>query len=270
MQYFFSFLYLIHTILYNLVTNEDLTYNNPFSVKLGYDEVAIFLDNYITIYDSQRNNKTQHPISTSVSDVCISGKEKAGIYFNSLYYTSCRMDPNTDTDPFNFFVRICPHNLPDPPVCTDIGSYEIFKNSTIKFFKVPMEEDYVGLAYNFGDVFHLYYFKGKDIWKYGNFTRSKITGNFDCLFNNFLQRTICVFGEKSADHTTIIPGLNIFNFGAQESQYFGLERFSNYHSQKIRGYTNNRQQYSDIFFYYFVDVNHKDILNLSNYIRMVD
>ena len=261
MKYFFFFLYLIHTILYNLVTNEDLEHNNPFSVKLGYDEVAVFLDNYITIYDSQRNNKTQHPISTSVSDVCISGKEKAGIYFNSLYYTSCRTDPSTDSDPFNFFVRICPRNLPEPPECTDIGNFGIFKNSTIKFFKVPLDEDFVGLAYNFGNTFYLYYFKGKEIYRNGNFTKSQI-GNFDCLFNNFLQRTICVFGEKSADGTTIIPRLNIFNFGDQESEYLGLKRCSNYYSQKIRGYTNSLQPYSDIFFYYFVDVHHNAYVKL--------
>jgi hypothetical protein len=108
MKYIIFILTLIHLfliILSALNSNPDTLGNGyPFSLKKGYNEAAIFLDNSIKIFDVTQTTTSNLisnilPHSDSASPVysfaCNSGEEKGGIYFKSYYYTSCLTGSNS-------------------------------------------------------------------------------------------------------------------------------------------------------------------------------
>ena len=251
MKYLFFLFYFIHSILYKLVINLDLNDINAFSTKIGYNEVAIFMKDKISIYKSIEgltNTVENNPITPP----CSSGIEKGGIYFNGFYYTSCK----SDTYPDKFDIRIYTSSFGTSTVFPD---YDVSPNLAIRFFKVTSEEEMVGVAWRYDTNFALRYFKGNEEKKFGSFTVSNIAGDFDCIFINKHQRTVCVFGVKAPEETVVAPKANIFSFASQVSNFKDLTQRSNHYSRKIRGYTDiiNNPQYSDYFYYYFVDVNHE-------------
>ena len=133
MKSFILIIYLINTIICVSNINGVLETTKPFSIKKGYNEVAIFMENYITIYESKSippNTITDHPTPPDTNS-CDSNEEKGGIYFKGFYYTSCLVTTSSN----NFVINIYNHDASYVKTISD-STFKFYSGSSIRFFKI--------------------------------------------------------------------------------------------------------------------------------------
>ena len=247
--------------------NGDLISNYPYSIKLGYNEVAIFMENYITIYrvaDDIYDFKLDNLISTCN---CQSKGEKGGIYLNGLFYTSCLDDPNLGKFKIKVYNNIITSDpLPSATCQVITSSFDFYTSSTIRFFKVSAEEELVGVAWRYNNKFYLLFLSGNAIKDKGEIDITNMARDIDCLYIRKHQRTVCVFGIKTGDYEKFVPHINIFKNCEMTSNFKVLNNdCTNHHSRKIREYTGSYEEpeNSDIIYYYYVDTNDEAFVMLA-------
>ena len=230
---------------------DDLSSDYPFSLKKGYNEAVIFMEDSIKLFDVS-NTASSNPVSSIRTFSCDSGEEKGGIYFKSYYYTSCLINAT----PNNFRISIYDRNrnivihLPiDPP-------YFTFSTGSIRFFKISSTEEKVGVAWLNGNNFNIYQIDQSGIKNYKIYSVSNIGRDIDCLYINKYQRIVCIFSYKSSATSAHSCQVNIFSESEAsfESNTKDLSGCVDHLSRKIRGNTDNNED-SDIFYYYFVGTN---------------
>jgi len=257
MKYIVFILILIHLFLKILALNrnpDNLGYDYPFSIKKGYNEVAIFLKNSIRIFDVSQtttanlisnilpNSDPNYPL---VGFTCDSGEEKGGIYFKSYYYTSCLTSSNS--------FKIINFKKGDSSVTTIPSSDFSFSTGSIRFFKISSTEELVGVAWLNGNIFNIFQLDQSGIKIEKKYTVSNIGRDIDCLYINKYQRIVCIFS-----YTDSTPSCKVNIFSGSEAYFTSntknLDGCVDHLSRKIRGNTDNNED-SDIFYYYFVGTN---------------
>ena len=165
MKFFIFFIIAFNYCQADSTLDGTLVSNYPFSTKLGYNEVSIFMENYITIY---RLPDFIEDYSFVPEPGCYSGLEKGGIYHNSFYYTSClkNMDSN---DVNEFEIKACSIDTSTSTlICSRFPEdtstyYNFYKSSSIRFFKISSEEELIGVAWRDLNNFYLLFLKDGEI-----------------------------------------------------------------------------------------------------------
>ena len=253
------YLFLKKSALAALGNPSELTNGYPFSLKKGYNEAVIFIENSISIFDVTKTSEGEGPIGSVISDdirttfTCNSGEEKGGIYFKSYYYTSCLNE--VDVDKFKIII----YRQGGTEVKTITSSDFSFSTGSIRFFRKSSTEELVGVAWLDNNKFNIYQLNENGIIvgnSRGYTISSSLFGrDIDCLFINKYQRIVCIFSYIDSDGQHSCKA-NIFS-GTEadfESNTKTLEGCVDHLSRKIRGNTENNED-SDIFYYYYVGTN---------------
>ena len=233
---------------------DDLLGLNPFSIRKGYNEVVIFLDGKIQIFNVK--NTETNPINDPPDSIfCISGEENGGIYLNGFYYTSCLKE----TDSNYFQIKIYDTSFMEKKVFPTSGTYYKFTKGTIRFFKIYSTEELIGVVWIDGIVINLIElnFNTQEGEQPKTITKVALARDIDCLYINKHERTVCLFGILSGDEGKYQANVNIFMNTNQTTNLKIINDCTNHHSRKIRLSTDAKtnSSKSDIFYYYYVDTN---------------
>ena len=255
---FISLLFVVIGILNNpdIIDN---SYSFPFSIKRGYNEVVIFLENDIKIFDVTKTN-TGTPIESIFASAtppridCISGEEKGGIYFKGYYYTSCQNPDNSN----EFKIKVFYGDNPTPVKIFPETTHYSFTKGTIRFFKKTSIDELISVAWIDNiklKLLEINYQSPSNIQpKY--FTINNIANDIDCLFINKHQRTVCIYGKYPDDLGKSQCTLGIFEDTDIISNRKNLGFCPDHYTHKIRLSPDAKQnpENSDIFYYYYVDL----------------
>ena len=224
----------------------------PFSIKKGYNEAVIFMENYINIYNlsntfSSSGPVTKHYYPDNHDLLCISRKEKGGIYFKSYYYTSCLRDA---TNLNEFQIKVYDHDFNNENTYPSDSSFYTFTRGSIHFFKISSTEELVGVAWLNDDGLNIKLLDQTSIKNENIFPTTSFDDDIDCIFINKHQRIVCIFSYIDSNNEHLC-NVNIFSGINFESNVKTFEGCINHLSRKIRGSTGGNED-SDIFYYYFV------------------
>ena len=256
---FISLLFVVNGTLANPGTIDNFY---PFSIKRGYNEVVIFLENDIKIFDVTKTN-TGTPIESIFASAtppridCISGEEKGGIYFKGYYYTSCQNPDNSKEFKIKVFYGV---NTTPVKIFPDTGYY-ICTKGTIRFFTKTSINEIISVAWidniklNLLEINH----QSPSNIQLKDFTIPNIANDIDCLFIKKHQRTVCIYGKYPDDLGKSQCTLGMFEdtniISNKKSLYFCPDHYT----RKMRLSTDAKQntENSDIFYYYYVDMTNK-------------
>ena len=255
---FISFLFVVNAL--NNPDSIDSSSSYPFSIKKGYNEVIIFLDNDIKIFDVTKTSIGE-PLysifndSTSTPRIdCISGEEKGGVYFKGYYYTSCQ-NPDNSTE---FKIKVFNGDNPTPVKIFPNTSYYSFTKGTIRFFKKTSIDELISVAWIENiqlKLLEINYQSFPDIQpKY--FQIPNIANDIDCLFINKHQKTICTFSKYPDYLGKYLCTLGIFEETETISNPKSCLFCPDHYTCKMRLIPDAKQnpENSDIFYYYYVDI----------------
>ena len=134
--------YLILLINFSLYLSEGTPLGDsyPYTIKTGFNEAVTLMNNQkVAIYKTTKENSGLD--SKSLDTACITGVEKGAIYYDGFYYLSCL----ESSDPRNFRIKIFKKDFSIVTSGSDIYTYD--EGSSIRFFKINSEQNFVGAAW---------------------------------------------------------------------------------------------------------------------------
>ena len=254
----FIFILFLNNILfiYSTYNNpETLPSNYPFSYKKSDSISIIFMENSITLFDVTKTIDYLNPLEEHILiDNCISREEKGGIFLNNYYYTSCLK--NDDLNKFQIKVYDLDFNLQN--IFPSNIDYYSFSSGTIRFFIKNTDPEIVGITWINNGEFNMAKINPIIIKQYRHYPVSNMARDTDCIFIKKHSRIVCLFGIEINEKITC--SVNIFTYNDSDDNIFtsNLKTWyvcTSHQSRKIRGDT-DRNEDSEMFYYYFVDTNH--------------
>ena len=242
-------------------TNGNLESRYPFSIKLSTNEAAIFMKDFIQIYNAGGMNsqnefsepqKSLYKINITIdSEIvhCESNIEKGGIYVNGYYYTSCI---NNTVEPKELEIIYCNFNFSCSKIKNKTHNFKFDSSTSIRFFEMSLNR--IGVTWlEKANYFYLVQIDGDKIINEGKLGYIEgLSKNIDCLSIRHPERTICAFGNGNEGTESV---LNIFSGINSTSNPKPINHKLPHKPGKLRG--NTRKGYDpenlNAFYYYFID-----------------
>ncbi len=264
--------YLILLINFSLYLSEGTPLGDsyPYTIKTGFNEAVTLMNNQkVAIYKTTKENSglDNKPLGTD----CITGFEKGAIYFDGYYYLSCL----ESSDPRKFRIKIFKKDFSIVTSGSDIYTYD--EGSSIRFFKINSEQNFVGAAWleldndNTKEITLVLCTPDScPIKKSFTISGGTIARDIDCIYISKFQRIFCGLGFYSTDGKydcrinmfTIAGGTIQQTAAVQETRN---QNCNNHYSRKIRGNSDVNVD-SDFIYYYFVDTDFKAFILKINLI----